>query len=176
MENLDKLQDWKKAAARVLEIERAVRQVPVMGARRDMDQKSEEVFAFHAKAGAVRQDQGGRDESCHAFRATGTCKFGAKCKFEHDGQSRQELPPRGRGQMPDRRENCFKFLAGVCERGDSCKFYHDKQAARYIKKNVPGGRAAAAGDFGITHLDEEVVANFGSGTALYYDSGVPVWA
>ena len=52
--------------------------------------------------------------------------------------------------MPDRRENCFKFLAGVCERGDSCKFYHDKQAARYIKKNVPGGRAAAARDFGIT--------------------------
>ena len=41
--------------------------------------------------------------------------------------------------MPKRRENCFKFLAGVCERGDSCKFYHDKQAARYIKKNVPGG-------------------------------------
>ena len=120
LENLDKLQDWKKAAARVLEIERAVRQVPVMDARRDMDQKSEEVFAFHAKAGAVRQDQGGRDESCHAFRATGKCKFGAKCKFEHDGQSRQELPPRGRGQMPDRRENCFKFLAGVCERGDSC--------------------------------------------------------
>ena len=139
LENLDKLQDWKKAAARVLEIERAVRQVTVMDARRDMDQKSEEVFAFHAKAGAVRQDQGGRDESCHAFRATGKCKFGAKCKFEHDGQSRQELPPRGRGQMPDRRENCFKLLAGVCERGDSCKFYHDKQAARYIKKNVPGG-------------------------------------
>jgi hypothetical protein len=158
LENLDKLQDWKKAAARVLEIERAVRQVTVMDAIRDMDQKSEEVFAFHAKAGAVPQDQGarGRDESCHAFRATGKCKFGANCKFEHDGQSGQELPPRGLGQMPERRENCFKFLAGVCERGDSCKFYHDKQAARYIKKNVPGGRAAAAGDFGITHLDERL--------------------
>jgi hypothetical protein len=64
LENLDKLQDWKKAAARVLEIERAVRQVTVMDAIRDMDQKSEEVFAFHAKAGAVPQDQGarGRDE------------------------------------------------------------------------------------------------------------------
>ena len=92
-----------------------------MDARRDMDQKSDDVFAFHAKAGAVRQDQGGRDESCHAFRATGKCRFGAKCKFEHDGQKRQELPPRARPDAGSAGE-LLQVPAGVCERGDSCKF------------------------------------------------------
>ena len=52
-----------------------------------------------------------------------------------------------------------------------CVSVETRASSTTTKKNVPGGRAAAAGDFGITHLDEEVVANFGSGTALYYDSG-----
>jgi len=48
---------------------------------------------------------------CKMFAATGTCKFGDKCKFKH-------------GAPPAKSRPCRGFLAGKCIYGAKCKFAH----------------------------------------------------
>jgi len=60
---------------------------------------------------------------CNAF-AAGSCTFGDRCRFSHNGE-----PPacnqQGGGAFIPQRKPCFNFQKGQCMLGDSCTYSHD---------------------------------------------------
>merc|ERR1711879_916069 len=59
---------------------------------------------------------------CREFLIRGSCKFGDRCKYSHDG--------RGYG-----REVCRSFQNGSCSYGERCRFLHSSTQTRH----QPGG-------------------------------------
>ena len=60
---------------------------------------------------------------CFNMQNTGSCKFGAQCKFSHEPpQNRQSGSPPAPSSA--KREACRNFLAGRCFAGDRCRYLH----------------------------------------------------
>lgn len=85
---------------------------------------------------------------CFNMQSTGSCKFGAQCKFSHEPpQNRQGGPLRAPHSA--KREACRNFLAGRCFMGDRCKYSHASA----------GSSHAIAKDEGIPHLVRSVTSS-----------------
>jgi len=68
------------------------------------------------------------EEICRAFRNTGKCRYGEKCKHEHSEGEPIAEPPRGQ---------CNKWAeSGSCDFGDKCRFLHgpEDDGSRFVKK------------------------------------------
>jgi hypothetical protein len=80
-----------------------------------------------------RFDEGSGAQPCRLFTATGTCKFGASCKFSHSPSNARSLPQGGPPQghqnfVPNQQFSgpppCRDFGMGRCTRGAGCRFSH----------------------------------------------------
>ena len=81
---------------------------------------------FHAQR---RNDRVSEKSVCFNMQRTGSCRFGAKCKFSHDVPLRQVQQLHGGGgslfqQKP--RELCRMFQSGHCRFGDRCRHVHSE--------------------------------------------------
>jgi len=62
---------------------------------------------------------------CKFFASSGTCRFGEKCNFSHEGGETHMKPkPKAKASF------CLDFLRGKCELGDACPKRHEKPRAR----------------------------------------------
>jgi hypothetical protein len=61
---------------------------------------------------------------CFNMQATGSCKFGAQCRFSHEPSQLRSADPRAASSPAKSSEACRNFLAGRCNRGDTCRFSH----------------------------------------------------
>ena len=57
---------------------------------------------------------------CAFYVKTGTCKYGATCKFNHPPAAQPELHP----QRPGAPDCSFYMKTGECKFGPTCKFNH----------------------------------------------------
>ena len=60
---------------------------------------------------------------CNAF-ATGSCTFGDRCRFSHNGEP-PAINQHGGGAFIPQHKPCFNFQKGQCMLGDSCTYSHD---------------------------------------------------
>jgi hypothetical protein len=93
---------------------------------------------------AMRRSQPG---PCFNMQATGSCKFGAQCRFSHEpSQFRSGDGPRAVPSSVKSSEACRNFLAGRCNRSDACRFSHANA------NNNGGSRHADAKSEDMPHL------------------------
>lgn len=68
-------------------------------------------------------------QACRQFSATGSCKFGKRCKFSHEIQG--GVPSADTSDV----KACRQFsMNGTCKFGDKCKFKHDFQSQNQVSK------------------------------------------
>jgi hypothetical protein len=73
---------------------------------------------FTAPAGAGRL-------SCYQFKQNGSCEFGERCRFVHEGSSAQT-----RGSKLKNTEVCYALRdEGACKFGSDCRYSHDLKSA-----------------------------------------------
>jgi len=93
---------------------------------------------------------------CFNMQATGSCKFGAQCRFSHDPPHfRSGDAPRAVPSLAKSSEACRNFLAGRCHRGDACRFSH----ANANNSNNGGSRHADAKPDDMPHLLRSVTSS-----------------
>jgi len=87
---------------------------------------------FTAPAGAGRL-------SCYQFKQNGSCEFGERCRFIHEGASAQT-----RGSRLKNTEVCYALRDdGACKFGADCRYSHDlKSAGDSVAKRERAPRAA----------------------------------
>jgi len=75
---------------------------------------------------------------CFQFRETGSCKFGASCRFVHPGEETQATQRKAT-------QVCYAFRdEGSCQYGDNCRFSHElKENVEKRAPRVPQPRKAA---------------------------------
>jgi hypothetical protein len=99
---------------------------------------------------------------CRSFDATGSCKFGDKCRFSHLGTDDPGLPE-GVESVRTRKRNapCFAFQSGKCQYGKNCRYKHVKLTAEQEKEAreiadiaaAPGRHGAAFANAGRLYVD-----------------------
>lgn len=79
---------------------------------------------------------GSIDNVCRKFRASGSCRFGDRCRYEHvDGSGPSDGSPS---------DVCFMFTdSGSCKWGDSCRFRHGDDDTRDLSPPDPSQRACS---------------------------------
>ena len=102
----------------------------------------------------VPKPQGGSGE-CFEFAKKGTCKFGASCRFAHQGGERDgPAPPAYPGEAKrsngspqkvsrdqEKGEVCLNFARqGTCRFGSVCKFEHHQATGHLTKETQKRGR------------------------------------
>ncbi|XP_038684871.1 zinc finger CCCH domain-containing protein 32 isoform X2 [Tripterygium wilfordii] len=79
---------------------------------------------------------------CQFYLKTGTCKFGASCKFHHPkhaGGSMSHVPLNTYGYplRPGENECSYYLKTGQCKFGITCKFHHPQPAGRSMPASAP---------------------------------------
>ncbi|KAG6515891.1 hypothetical protein ZIOFF_026325 [Zingiber officinale] len=92
------------------------------------------LYPINLQAIATASIKGGFPErvghpECQFYLRTGTCKFGATCKFHHPRDkagiaSRVQLNMLGYPIRPNEIECAYYMRTGVCKFGGTCKFHH----------------------------------------------------
>lgn len=79
--------------------------------------------------------------ACFSFQNTGSCRYGAGCRFTHAGSSGAQQRPAG---APKRA--CFHFARGACTRGSDCIYSHAGPGNRDRAREQPRPAAPAHED------------------------------
>ncbi|KAF2314960.1 hypothetical protein GH714_037336 [Hevea brasiliensis] len=79
---------------------------------------------------------------CQFYLKTGTCKFGASCKFhhpKHGGGSLSHVPLNTHGYplRPGEKECSYYLKTGQCKFGLTCKFHHPHPAGTSMPESAP---------------------------------------
>ncbi|XP_038682566.1 zinc finger CCCH domain-containing protein 32-like isoform X1 [Tripterygium wilfordii] len=79
---------------------------------------------------------------CQFYLKTGTCKFGASCKFHHPkhaGGSMSHVPLNTYGYplRPGEKECSYYLRMGQCKFGITCKFHHPQPAGTSVPASAP---------------------------------------
>ncbi|XP_054819351.1 zinc finger CCCH domain-containing protein 32 isoform X2 [Prosopis cineraria] len=82
------------------------------------------------------------EPSCQYYLKTGTCKFGASCKFhhpKHGGGSLSQAPLNIHGYplRPGEKECSYYLKTGQCKFGMTCKFHHPHPAGASMPASAP---------------------------------------
>ena len=112
---------------------RGVRPCPIASTLRADDVKSGKVKAKRllgigssSSSSSRGAGRGGGARLCKYFKQTGTCRFGASCRYAHDDGGGS-----GGGKKQDmgaNRQICFLFQRdGTCGYGERCRYSHDTQ-------------------------------------------------
>lgn len=75
-----------------------------------------------------------KTELCRSYSDSGTCRYGAKCRFAH-GKEELRAVTRHKKYKTEKCKNFFKN--GICFYGSRCKFIHDdtEEAAAAVSIN-----------------------------------------
>lgn len=76
-------------------------------------------------------------ERCYSW-TQGTCRWGDRCKFVHEGEGGCIQTSQGLGP-------CYDFQAGTCTRGSSCRFSHDDDGGGGGGAEMGGGGGGGGG-------------------------------
>ncbi|CAJ1969091.1 unnamed protein product [Sphenostylis stenocarpa] len=79
---------------------------------------------------------------CQYYLKTGTCKFGASCKFHHPKNgggylSQASLNTYGYPLRPGEKECSYYLKTGQCKFGITCKFHHPQPAGTPLPASAP---------------------------------------
>jgi hypothetical protein len=80
----------------------------------------------------VLMGAGIRQEVCKVFARTNRCRYGDRCKYKHDGESRTPRAARfGPFTFKGRKDLCRLFTTtGKCKFGKACRYKHEPKLAR----------------------------------------------
>ncbi|KAH9299308.1 hypothetical protein KI387_030990, partial [Taxus chinensis] len=76
---------------------------------------------------------------CQHYLRTGTCKFGAACKFHHPKRTEQSATIIQKRRFPERpgEPECLYYLkTGDCRFGDACLYHHPKERFEQSSENM----------------------------------------
>jgi len=79
---------------------------------------------------------------CNFYMKTGSCKFGANCRFKHsEGIAQQSLNSAGYPLNPDQPDCGFFTKTGTCKFGATCKWNHPEGLATAMAGDSQGQQA-----------------------------------
>ncbi|XP_024933149.3 zinc finger CCCH domain-containing protein 34 isoform X3 [Ziziphus jujuba] len=95
-----------------------------------------------ARAGGVEYPERVGQPVCQYYMKTGTCKYGASCKYHHPRQgggsiSSVTLNYYGYPLRPGEKECSYYVKTGQCKFGTTCKFHHPLQAGVQLPAPSP---------------------------------------
>ncbi|XVE65650.1 hypothetical protein DITRI_Ditri08aG0017000 [Diplodiscus trichospermus] len=84
---------------------------------------------------------------CQYYMRTGTCKFGASCKYHHPKQGGGSFSPvplnyYGYPLRPGEKECSYYVKTGQCKFGATCKFHHPASPAEQVLAPPPAAQVA----------------------------------